>query len=193
MPLGPKWTMGISGHYSEVWTIALRLGAEACGSQWKPVEAMEVVGKQWKTCGRQGRGWKGFGRCRRGAGGPEEVRKAVGKCRRGGKAWEVTVCYMFHDFKSQPAILSAIPQEISILCLVFRHLEGQHSPNSSGTNENEKTLSAVLNACMRTFQQIGSQICELQSRLCKGLLSKAYTFMLYPSRMKEISALRAWR
>jgi len=97
---------------------------------------------------------------------------------------------LFHDFKSRPAVLSAISQEISTLCLVLGHLEGQRGPNSSGTDENEKTLSAVLDACMRTFQQIGSQICELQSRLRKGSLSKAYTFMLYPSRMKEISALR---
>jgi hypothetical protein len=43
---------------------------------------------------------------------------------------------------------------------------------------------------MQTFQQIGSQINELQSKFRKGSLSKAYTFMLYPSRMKEISALR---
>ena len=35
--------------------------------------------------GRQGRGRKGFGRFGRGAGGSEEVRKAVGKCGRGGK------------------------------------------------------------------------------------------------------------
>ena len=60
------------------------------GSQWKPVEVVEDIGKQWKTCGRQGRGWKGCGRVGRG---PEEVQKAVGKCRRGRKAQEVTVRY----------------------------------------------------------------------------------------------------
>jgi len=89
-------------------------------------------------------------------------------------------------------VLSAISQEISAFCLVLGQLEGQLlSPNSSGREEeNEKTLSAVLDLCMRTFQQIGSQINELQAKLRKGALSKAYTFVLYPSRMKEISALR---
>ena len=43
---------------------------------------------------------------------------------------------------------------------------------------------------MRTFQQIGFEVSELQSRLRKGSLSKLYTFALYPSKMKEISALR---
>jgi len=72
--------------------------------------------------------------------------------------------------------------------LVLGQLEGQlRSPNSE---ENEKVLSAVLDLCMQAFQQIGSQINELQSKLRKGPLSKAYTFMLYPSRMKEISGLR---
>lgn len=99
---------------------------------------------------------------------------------------------LFRDFKSRPAVLLAISQEISTLCLVLGWLEGQRRTNSSGTDENEseKALSAVLDSCMRTFQQIGSQISELQSSLRKGSLSKAYSFMLYPSRMKEISALR---
>jgi len=65
MPFGPKWTAGISDHYSKAWAIALQLRVEACGSQWKPVEAVEVVRKQWKTCGRQGRSQKGCRRCRR--------------------------------------------------------------------------------------------------------------------------------
>jgi len=46
MPFGPKQTTGILGHYSRTWTIALQLGAEACGSWWKPVEDMwETVNK----------------------------------------------------------------------------------------------------------------------------------------------------
>jgi len=45
------------------------------------------------TCGRHGRGQEGSGRVRRGAGGLKEVRNAVGKCGRGEKAREVTVCY----------------------------------------------------------------------------------------------------
>lgn len=98
---------------------------------------------------------------------------------------------LYQDFKSRPAVLSAISQEISALCLVLGQLESQlRSPNSSGREENEKTLSAVLDLCMRTFQQIGFQVNELQTKLRKGSLSKAYNFMLYPSKMKEISALR---
>jgi len=42
MPFGLKWTTGILGHYSEAWAIAPWLGAEVCGSWWKPVEAVEV-------------------------------------------------------------------------------------------------------------------------------------------------------
>lgn len=103
-------------------------------------------------------------------------------------ATAATLDALFRDFKSRPAVLSAISQEISALRLVLGQLEGQlRSPNSE---ENEKVLSAVLDLCMQAFQQIGSQINELQSKLRKGPLSKAYTFMLYPSRMKEISGLR---
>ena len=93
MPFGPTWTAGISGHCSEAWAIAPRLGAEACGSWWKPVEAsgsrgrrrevVEVIGK--RVGDREGVG--------RGAGGSGEVREVVGKCGRGGKAREVTVRY----------------------------------------------------------------------------------------------------
>jgi len=57
MPFGPKRTAGISGHYSEAWTIAPRLGAEV-----KPVEAVEVVRKRvgdregvWEGQERSGR------------------------------------------------------------------------------------------------------------------------------------------
>jgi len=106
-------------------------------------------------------------------------------------ATAATLDALFRDFKSRPAVLSAISQEISAFCLVLGQLEGQlTSPKFSGREENDKTLSAVLDLCMRTFQQIGAQINELQSKLRKGSLSKAYTFLLYPSRMKEISALR---
>ncbi len=106
-------------------------------------------------------------------------------------ATAVTLDALFRDFKSRPAVLSAISQEISALSLVLGRLEGQlHGPNSSGREEDEKILSAVLDLCTQAFQQIGSQISELQSKLRKGSLSKAYTFLLYPSRMKEISALR---
>jgi len=52
MPFGPKRTAGISGHYSEAWTIALRLGAEACGSRWKPVEANREPVEASGSCGR---------------------------------------------------------------------------------------------------------------------------------------------
>jgi hypothetical protein len=103
-------------------------------------------------------------------------------------ATAATLDALFRDFKSRPAVLSAISQEISALCLILGQLEGQLC--TSGKEEDDKPLSAVLDLCMQTFQQIGSQISELQSRLRKGSLSKAYTFMLYPSRMKEISALR---
>ena len=71
MPFGPKRTVGISGHYSEAWAIALWLGAEACRSRWKPVEAVEVVGKQWKT----GKGSEGV----------QEVREIQ---KRSGRPWE---------------------------------------------------------------------------------------------------------
>jgi hypothetical protein len=104
-------------------------------------------------------------------------------------ATAATLDALFRDFKSRPAVLSAISEEISALCLVLGQLEGQLRIGS-GKEEDEKPLSAVLDLCMRTFQQIGFQINELQSKLRKGSLSKAYTFMLYPSRMKEISALR---
>lgn len=100
---------------------------------------------------------------------------------------------LFNDFRSRPATLVAISQEISALCLVLGQLESQlHGPNStgSGTKRNEKTLLAVLDLCMRTFRQIDAQISELQSRFQKGSLSKAFAFISYPSRMKEISALR---
>ena len=108
-------------------------------------------------------------------------------------ATAATLNALFRDFKSQPTMLSTISQEISAFCLVLGQLEGQlTSPKFSSREENDKTLSAVLDLCMRTFQQISAQINELQSKLCKGSLSnlKAYTFMLYPSGMKEISALR---
>jgi hypothetical protein len=106
-------------------------------------------------------------------------------------ATAATLDALFRDFKSRPAVLLAISQEISALCLVLGQLEGQtRRPSSTGKKEDEKPLRAVLDLCMQTFQQIGSQICELQSKLRKGSLSKAYTFMLYPSRLKEISALR---
>lgn len=98
---------------------------------------------------------------------------------------------LFNDFRSRPAVLFSISQEISALCLVLGQLEGQlRGTTSSDMKENEKTLLAVLDLCMRTFQQIGSHISELQSRYRKGSLSKAYAFMLYPSRIKEISTLR---
>jgi len=51
------------------------------GAGGKPVEVVEVVGKRVED--REGVG--------RGAGRLGEVRKAMGKCGRGGKAWEVTV------------------------------------------------------------------------------------------------------
>jgi len=61
MPFELKQTTGILGHYSEAWAIAPQLRVEACGSQWKPVEAMEDIRKQWKTCGTQetGKGSEG--------------------------------------------------------------------------------------------------------------------------------------
>jgi len=88
MPFGLKRTTGISGHYSEAWAIAPRLGVEACMSQWKLVEDVEDVGKHWKMSGSSGRqveDRKGVGR---GVGGLEEVWKAVGECRRDRKAQE---------------------------------------------------------------------------------------------------------
>ena len=75
MPFGPKRTAGISGHYSEAWAIAPQLGAEVCGSWWKPVEAVEVIGKQVGDREGVGRGAEGVGEVR-------EVRK------RSGRSWE---------------------------------------------------------------------------------------------------------
>jgi len=88
MPFGPKWTVGISGHYSEAQS----------GSMWKLSGDAEVGGKQWKSVevsGRQAEGLKdmrkqvedqeGVGR---GQEGPEEVGKAVGEGGRGGKTWK---------------------------------------------------------------------------------------------------------
>jgi hypothetical protein len=98
---------------------------------------------------------------------------------------------LFNDIRSRPAVLLSVSQEVSALCLVLGQLEGQlRSPGSSRTKENEETLLAVLDVCMRTFQQIVSQINELQSKFRKGSLTRAYAFMLFPSRMKEISVLR---
>ena len=56
---------------------------EASGSSGSRREAVEDVGKRVED--REG--------VRRGAGGAGEVRKAVGKCGRGGKAREVMVHY----------------------------------------------------------------------------------------------------
>ena len=60
-----------------------RKHAEDTEANRELVEVMEVVGKQ--VGDKEGVG--------RGAGGPEEVRKVVGKCGRGGKARKVTVHY----------------------------------------------------------------------------------------------------
>ena len=65
------------------------------------MEVMEDVGKRWKTCGRQGRG----------AGGPEEVWKAMGKCGRGGKAREIMVHYTHAE---------AVYLSLEVLDLTFR-------------------------------------------------------------------------
>jgi Fungal N-terminal domain of STAND proteins len=100
---------------------------------------------------------------------------------------------LFNDFRSRPSVLLSISQEMSALCLVLGQLEGQlrgTGTSFSGTKANEKTLLSVLDVCMQTFRQIGSQISELQSGFRKGSLGKAYTFMLYSSKIKEISALR---
>ena len=93
MPFGPKWTAGISGHYSEAWAIALRIGAEDAEANQELVEASGSHGSCQEAGGRQGRGRKGCGRVGRG---PEEVRKAMGKFGRGGKAREVMVHYTLH-------------------------------------------------------------------------------------------------
>jgi hypothetical protein len=96
-----------------------------------------------------------------------------------------------NDIRSRPAVLLAISQEISALCLVLGQLEDQLcGPNSDGTKENEENILAVLDLCMGTLQEIGSKTSELQSRLRNGSLSKAFAFILYPSRMRAISALR---
>ena len=71
-----------------------RKRAGAGGSQWKQWKSSGSSGSHQEACGRQGRGRKGCRRVGRGPGGPEEVQKVVGKCGRGGKAWEVTVCYI---------------------------------------------------------------------------------------------------
>ena len=78
MPFGPKRTAGISGHCSEAWAIAPWLGAEACGSWWKPVEAVEDVGERWKSSGS---GWE-TGK------GSEGVREGRERCGRSGRGPE---------------------------------------------------------------------------------------------------------
>ena len=90
--------MGISGHYPEAWAIALQLGVEACRSWWKPVEAMEVIGKPWKSSGSHGshreaveviRKWvedrEGI---RRGAGGSGEVQEVWKVWKRSRRSWK---------------------------------------------------------------------------------------------------------
>jgi len=85
MPFGLKRTVGILGHYSEAWAIALQLGVEAGGSMWKmwkTVEAnrelveasgshgrcREAVEDMWETgkgCRGSGRGLEGHGKVRK--------------------------------------------------------------------------------------------------------------------------------
>ena len=87
MPFGPKRTVGISDHYSEVWrrsTRKLSEDTEASGKQWKTVEDKWKV---WKRCRSEWKTGKGPGpeevqKC------PEEVGKVLGECRRPGKARE---------------------------------------------------------------------------------------------------------
>jgi len=110
MPFGPKWTAGISGHYSEAWAITPRHGlllrgmgycsAARSGSVREPVEASGTSGSCPEAGGRQ---WKlvedkeGVGRGLGGSGEVWEVRRRSGKpwesAEEAGKAWEVTVRY----------------------------------------------------------------------------------------------------
>ena len=85
MPFGPKRTAGISGHCSEAWAIAPRLGAEACGSWWKPVEAVEASGSRGRRWGVVEVIGKRVGGVGRGAGGLGEVREVQ---KRSGRSWE---------------------------------------------------------------------------------------------------------
>jgi len=55
MPFGLKRTVGISGHYSEAWAIALQLRVEACRSWWKHVKDVEDSGSEPGAGGSQ---WK---------------------------------------------------------------------------------------------------------------------------------------
>jgi len=73
--LGRKRTAGISGHYSEAWAIAPRLGAEACGRHGSEPGAGGSHGSCREAGGRQGRGRKGCGRSGRGPEGRGKVRK----------------------------------------------------------------------------------------------------------------------
>jgi len=57
----------------------------------EPVEASGSSGSRWEAVEDR----EGVRRGAGGAGDPEEVRKAVGKCGRGGKTWEVMVRYRF--------------------------------------------------------------------------------------------------
>jgi len=77
----------------EFRVITLRHGPLLRSSERKRAGAGGSGGSHWEAGGRQGRGRKGCGRVGRGAGGPEEVRKVMGKCGRGVKAQEVTVRY----------------------------------------------------------------------------------------------------
>jgi len=68
MPFGPKQTVEILGHYSEVQS----------GSMRKSVEALEASGRSRRhaeASGRPGRGRKGSGRARRGWKGHERGQK----------------------------------------------------------------------------------------------------------------------
>ena len=84
--------LGQSGPW-EFQVITPRHGLLLCGSEWKRVGAGGSQWKLWKSLESSGRhvgDREGVGR---GLGGLEEVWKAMGKCRRGGKAREVTVHY----------------------------------------------------------------------------------------------------
>lgn len=96
------------------------------------------------------------------------------------------------DLKSRPALLLAINRETSALLLILGQLEGRvQASNDNHKDADDKGLLAILEGCMGLFREIGVRVSELRSTLENGTRTKVFAALMYPSRMKELSALRA--
>ena len=111
--------LGRSGPW-EFQVITPRHGLLLCGSEQKCAGDVEDSGSEPEAGGSQWKLWKSSGSGGRHVGdkerveGVREVRKAVGKCGRGRKAWEVTVHY------SDTAILTALEAPWRIMLSFFK-------------------------------------------------------------------------